>query len=53
MPRSDRIVVAGDFGEAAVSQPPKTNAGNVSIVHSNLLCAWEAPSFSAIGRVIL
>jgi len=31
-----------DFGGAAVSQPPKGNVCNVSIVRSNLFGAWKA-----------
>src|SRR5688500_18493469 len=32
-----------DFCGAAVSQPPKSNVCNVSIVRSNLFGAWKAP----------
>src|SRR5688500_18930892 len=35
--------ICDDFGGAAVSQPPKSKARNVSIAHSNLLGAWKAP----------
>src|SRR5687767_1729950 len=54
----DRLVdICDDFGGAAVSQPPKSKARNVSIVHSNLFGAWKATLLwlrppAAVGKVV-